>query len=176
MAKAALKTAAAPAKAPESAEPIAKAQKAKKKRRGKLFWIGLVLFSAAASGTSWFLIGEKPAGGGSAPPQAAEKPPTFVNLEMFTVNLQPEVGEQYLQVALTVKTTEDGAAEAIKLHMPEIRNRLLLLLSSKLPSQLQSTQGKVQLAGEILGEVRKPLPEALQQSVAAVYFTSFVIQ
>ncbi|MGE5526886.1 MAG: flagellar basal body-associated FliL family protein, partial [Rhodospirillaceae bacterium] len=103
-------------------------------------------------------------------------PPTFVNLETFTVNLQPEVGEQYLQVALTVKTTDVAAADAMKLHMPDIRNRLLLLLSSKRPSELLNTPGKIQLAAEILGEVRKPVPESLQQHVTAVYFTSFVIQ
>lgn len=174
MAKAALKSAPPPPKEQEAPQPIAKAQKAKRKRRGKLFWIGLVLFSIAASGASWLFLGEKPAA--DTVPPVPDKPPTFVNLETFTVNLQPEAGEQYLQVALTVKTTNDAAAEAMKLHMPDIRNRLLLLLSSKRPSELLNTPGKVQLAAEILGEVRKPVPQPLQQHVAAVYFTSFVIQ
>jgi flagellar FliL protein len=176
MAKAALKSAPPPPKEQEAPQPIAKAQKAKKKSRGKLFWIGLLLFSIAAGGASWLLLGHKPAADAAAPPPKPDKPPTFVNLETFTVNLQPEVGEQYLEVTLTVKTTDDGAAEAMKLHMPEIRNRLLLLLSSKRPSELLNTPGKVQLATEILGEVRMPVPEPLRQSVAAVYFTSFVIQ
>ncbi|MGE5523044.1 MAG: hypothetical protein ACM3SS_04955, partial [Rhodospirillaceae bacterium] len=61
MAKAALKSAPPPPKEQEAPQPIAKAQKAKKKSRGKLFWIGLVLFSIAASGASWLLLGEKPA-------------------------------------------------------------------------------------------------------------------
>jgi flagellar protein FliL len=105
-----------------------------------------------------------------------EKAPTFLNLDAFTVNLQQEIGEQYLQVTLTVKTSDDGASEAMKLHMPEIRNRLLLLLSSKKPSELLTVPGKVQLAEEILREVKQPVPEALRANVLAVYFTSFVIQ
>lgn len=182
MAKAALKPASAapppPKKDQPAAQPIANAQKAKKKGRGKLFWIGLLLFSAAAGGTSWVLVGEKPAEGAPAAEVAPkpERPPSFVNLESFTVNLQPEVGEQYLQVTLAVKTTDGAVTDAMKLHMPEIRNRLLLLLSSKRPSELISVPGKVQLAGEILGEVKKSVPETLQQHVSAVYFTSFVIQ
>jgi flagellar protein FliL len=183
MAKAALKPAPAPAKAPspavkepEGAQPTPKAQKAKKKGRGKLFWIGMVLFAIAAGGTSWVVIGESPTAAPEAAPQKVEKAPTFLNLDAFTVNLQQEIGEQYLQVTLTVKTSDDGASEAMKLHMPEIRNRLLLLLSSKKPSELLTVPGKVQLAEEILREVKQPVPEALRANVLAVYFTSFVIQ
>ena len=183
MAKVALKPAPAPAKASpaavketEGSQPAPKAQKPKKKGRGKLFYIGMVLFSIAAGGTSWVFIGESPTAAPDAPAPKVEKVPTFLNLDAFTVNLQQEIGEQYLQVTLTVKTSDDGATEAMKLHMPEIRNRLLLLLSSKKPSELLTVPGKVQLAEEILHEVRQPVPEPLRQHVLAVYFTSFVIQ
>jgi flagellar FliL protein len=183
MAKAALKPAPAPAKTvspavkdPEGAQPTPKAQKAKKKGRGKLFWIGMLLFAIAAGGTSWVVIGQSSTAAPEAAPQKVEKAPTFLNLDAFTVNLQQEIGEQYLQVTLSVKVSDDGASDAMKLHMPEIRNRLLLLLSSKKPSELLTVPGKVQLAEEILREVKQPVPEALRANVLAVYFTSFVIQ
>lgn len=176
MAKTALKSAPPPPKEPEAQlADAAKPQKAKKKGSGKLLVIGLVLLILIGAAVSWFFTGRE-APGEKAAPAAADKPPTFINLETFTVNLQPEVGDQYLQVTLAVKATDDAVSEQMKLHMPEIRNRLLLLLSSKSPSALLTTEGKVQLAADILGEVKKPLPEALREHVGAVYFTSFVIQ
>lgn len=175
MAKAALRPAVAPVKEAEpAAAPPAKPQKPRKKGRGKLFWIGLLLMSAIGGVGAWVVLDEQPSPEPAA--KKVEKDPIFVNLETFTVNLQPEVGEQYLQVTLAVKASDDAVASAMKTHMPEIRNRLLLLLSSKRPSELLTVQGKTQLAGEILGEVKKPVPESLQDHVQAVYFTSFVIQ
>jgi flagellar FliL protein len=159
-----------PAQAPAKAEA-----KPKKKRRGKLLWLGVLLLGVAAASTVVVMVDdpqEKP----RAEQPKPEKPPAFLNLETFTVNLQQEVGDQYLQVSLTVKATDDAAVDAMKQRMPEIRNHLLLLLSSKRSSELLTVQGKVQLADEILREVKKPIPEPLRPHLAAVYFTSFVIQ
>lgn len=157
----------APAAAPKAAKPV------KKKRRGPLIWALLGVIAIAIGGVTWVTM--EPAS--SAPPAAeVEKPPIFVNLDTFTVNLQPEVGDQYLQVALTVKVKDDATAGAVKEQMPEIRNRLLLLLSSKRATEILTVPGKQQLAAEILGEVKQPLAQPVREQVAAVYFTSFVIQ
>jgi flagellar FliL protein len=183
MAKAALKPAAAPARAApaavtaqEGVQPISNAQRAKKKARGKVFWIGMLLVCITAGATSWVYIGESPSAAPDAATQKQEKAPSFINLDAFIVNLQQEIGDQYLQVTLAVKTTDDRASEAMKLQMPEIRNRVLLLLSSKKPSELLTVPGKLQLGEEILHEVRQPVPQPLREHVLAVYFTSFVIQ
>lgn len=149
----------------------AKPAKPRKKRRG--LWIALVfVLLAGGGGAAWFAMA--PATEASNAP--ATLPPVFVNLDTFTVNLQPENGSQYLQVAMTVKAEGDKAADAMKQQMPDIRNRLLLLLSSKRASDLLTVAGKEKLAGEILNQVRQPLPEADQARIAAVFFTSFVIQ
>ncbi len=181
MAKAAVKPIAPNVKQPQpepAAQAPAKAElKPKKKKRGKLLWIGLLLAGIAGASTLVVMIDdvdEKKTPAAEQP--KPQKPPVFLNLDLFTVNLQQEVGDQYLQVALTVKATDDGAIDALKQQMPEIRNHLLLLLSSKRPSELLTTQGKMQLADEILRDVRKPIPEPLRPHIAAVYFTSFVIQ
>jgi len=89
---------------------------------------------------------------------AATKPAIFVPLEQFTVNLQPEDGPQFLQTAMTLKVVDSAAADAIKTHMPEIRSRILLLLSSKKPSQVSTPEGKHKLADELADEVEAPLP------------------
>ncbi len=104
-------------------------------------------------------------------------PTKFLDLDVFTVNLQPEDGSHYLQVGLTVKTLETKIDEEIKKQMPEIRNRILLLLSSKKPSEISTIIGKQELSADITHEIRESLDSRTsQQEVVDVLFTSFVIQ
>ena len=61
--------------------------------------------------------------------------------------------------------------------MPEVRNRVLLLLSSKAASQITGVDGKKKLASELLAEIKQPSSEdSLGHAVQSVLFTSFVIQ
>ena len=131
------------APAEESAPP--------RKRRGKLLLLllaGLVL--AGGGGGAWFFLLRTPeAGGEQTASKAPPAKPVFVNLEPFTVNLQPESGEQYLQVVATLKVLNDATSETVKTVMPEIRHRLLLLLSSKKASQIASVEGRQRLSEEM---------------------------
>lgn len=175
MAKAALKAAPPPESSRED-DPAAPEAVPKKKGRGRLVLLILLLLAAGGGAGAWFMLEEAAPAAPEPAKKAIEKPAVFVNLDTFTVNLQPETGDQYLQTSLTVKATHEGVPEAMKVHTPEIRNALLLLLSSKLPSQILTVEGKQQLADEILVQVKKPLPETLREHVTAVYYTSFVVQ
>ena len=73
-------------------------------------------------------------------------------MEPFTVNLQREVADQFLQIGITLKILQPELEEKIKKNLPEIRSRLLVLLSSKLPSELTNSNGKKKLAHEIIAE------------------------
>ncbi|GAB4515559.1 MAG: hypothetical protein Tsb0026_21080 [Sulfuricaulis sp.] len=65
----------------------------------------------------------------------------------------------------------------IKLHMPEVSNRILLLLSSKTVSQIFSVESRQKRSNEILALVKQPFTARFpKQSVCSVFFTSFVIQ
>ena len=95
----------------------------------------------------------------------------------YTVNLQPENGEQYLQLAFTLQVSGLEEVEVIKNNMPKVRSRLLLLLSSKKASDINTPEGKQQLSAEIMEQVRAPFEErGAQQDVTEVLFTSFIIQ
>lgn len=109
--------------------------------------------------------------------QTRHASPVFVYLETFTVNLQSEHGDQHLQTNLTLKMEDSSAADLIKLHMPEVRNRILLLLSGKAASQISGIEGKKKLASELLAEIKQsPGENSLGHAVQSVLFTSFVIQ
>jgi flagellar FliL protein len=119
--------------------------------------------------------------------EAKGLPPVFVELDPFTVNLQPETAvDQYLQVKATLRVDEQPAADNLKAYMPEIRHRVLMLLSGKKASELATTEGREQLAevikhaaNAIVGEVprnRKGEPEEPIGPVESVLFTSFIVQ
>lgn len=119
--------------------------------------------------------------------EAKGLPPVFVELDPFTVNLQPETAvDQYLQVKATLRVDEQPAADNLKAYMPEIRHRVLMLLSGKKASELGSAEGREQLAEDIkhavnaiVGEVprnRKGEAEEPIGPVESVLFTSFIVQ
>jgi flagellar FliL protein len=125
------------------------------------------------------MVGSKTAGQHKAEKkEEAEKPPVFTRLEQFTVNLQRSDGEDhYLQVEMDLQVADDKVIENIKLRMPQIRNAMLLLLSSKTADDLAPVEGKQKLAAEIVAQVNKILgAKEPKQGVLGVYFSAFVIQ
>ena len=98
-------------------------------------------------------------------------------METITVNLQPENGDQYLRVAFTLEVDGPEQAELIKTNIAKVRSRVLLLLSGKKASEINTVEGKQQLAGEILAAVKTPFSEhGDEQEVTDVLFTEFIIQ
>lgn len=137
----------------------------------------VLVAGGGGGGAAWFFLHGK---SDSAPhKKAAPKsgPPVFVVVEPFTVNLQPENGEQYLQVAFTLQVNGQEQADAIKENMPKVRSRLLLLLSGKKASEINTVEGKQLLATEIVTQVKEPFEErGAPQDVSEVLFTAFIIQ
>jgi flagellar protein FliL len=141
----------AAAKAPAAAAAVPKKSKL-------ALIIALVVVLLAGAGAGWFFLARE-TGEDEEDTRAASKTQIFVPLDQFTVNLQPEDGQQFLQVAMTLKVVDQPTADAIKAVLPEVRSRVLLLLSSKKPSQIASLEGKAKLADEIIREVEQPLPQ-----------------
>jgi flagellar protein FliL len=180
------------AKTPARQEPDAEVDEAAppaKKKRGLLTILLLaVLLLGGGGGGAWYFLQDHDAEPAPAPKAGAAKaasakpvsakPPVFVALEPFTVNLQHEdASPQYLQVGLAVKVTEPAVADAVKLHMPEIRNRVLLLLSGKKASEISTSDGKKTLSAELAHEIGQPLAGSIPpQGLDSVLFTSFVVQ
>lgn len=153
----------------------------KKKSKKKLIVIlaaAIVLLGGGGGAAAWYFTQQKPdthkkEAVEEAPPAA----PVFLTLETFTVNLNPEAGEQYLQVDITLNTADQAEADLIKLHMPQVRNRVLMLLTSKKASDISTVEGKKALSEEIARQINEPFtPKAKPQKVSGVFFTSFVIQ
>jgi flagellar FliL protein len=165
----------APKAAPAAEGAEAPAPKSKKKL---IIIIAAVALLAGGGGAAWYFLQPKAdAHKKEVKKEEPEKPPVFVTLETFTVNLQPDPDEKFLQVDLTVKVAKPEQEEELKQHMPEIRNRVLMLLSSKKASELTSLEGKNALAKEITDQIKLPFSkEGKPQEIQGVFFTSFVVQ
>lgn len=171
-------------------EEKADAGEATPKKSKKLLIIvvaAVLLLVVAGGGAAFFLM--KKGGDGeddevAAETKKAEKraPPVYIALDTFTVNLVPETGEQYLQVAISLEADDPAMAEQIKIYTPRLRHEIMDILSSKKPSEVATREGKKVLAEEVRRAIngivevpakdKKPAGEA----VRAVLFTTFIIQ
>jgi flagellar FliL protein len=161
---------------PEEAEVEAPKKSSKKKL---IIIISAVLVLLGGSGgAAWYFMHQK------SDPKKEEakheepaKAPVFVTLETFTVNLQPDPDEKFLQLDLSMQVASSEDAEQLKAQMPAVRNRLLMLLTSKTATDISSSEGKKQLSDEIITEVKKPFSAGAKSlGISGVFFTSFVIQ
>lgn len=100
----------------------------------------------------------------------------LVPLTPFIVNLSGDQGQRYLRLAVQVEVREDlaGVAKAaLEKQLPEIRNRLIFLLTSKTFAEIGSTQGKYDLQADITKHINETLDGPF---IRKTYFTEFIIQ
>jgi flagellar FliL protein len=168
------------AKTPTETKPADKSAPAQPApaKRGKLMLVALLVVTllGGGGGGAWWWI-NRDAGTAEAAKPASTKPPVFMNLEPFTVNLAEEDGEHYLQMSVTYHVADEKAVETLKAYLPVIRNRILLLLSSKKPSDLATPAGKAKLVDELATAVRDSIPgSAPDRGIVQAYLGAFVIQ
>ncbi|MDO8933794.1 MAG: flagellar basal body-associated FliL family protein [Rhodocyclaceae bacterium] len=200
-------------KKPEAGE--GEAAPPKKKGKLLLFIIIGVLVVVFGAGAAFFLLKKKNHAAdeeeGDEPTTKSEKakkskndnpeaPPVFVKLEPFTVKLQTEQQEAYLQATPELRVLDAPIGDKVKQYTPEIRHKVLLLMSGKKASDLSTPQGVQRLSNEIRvqinliidgpkakvktkGKAKEEAPAAeptdqaaADDSVQAVLFTSFIIQ
>jgi flagellar FliL protein len=143
----------------KDAQPEAPPQKSVRKK-GLLIGVlvAVVVVLAAGGGGAWFLLHHKSDehAAQAKPKGKPSAPPIFVTLEPFVVNMAGEV-QHFLQLGIDLRVADGSVSDQVKLHMPEIRNGVLLLISSKKVEDLASVEQKNRLRDEIREAVNKPL-------------------
>lgn len=180
------------------------------KKKGKLMLfiiIGAVVFALVAGGAAFMLLKKKPADGedeeegGPKTSKTAKKdkkdkggaptPPAYYKMDKpFTVKLQSETGENYLQVEVQLKLLDMKLVDQIKNFDPEIKHKVTLLLLGQKVADLNTPQGVQKLSNHIretINNIMDP-PDPRKKKglveddaepdapVQAVLFTTFIIQ
>lgn len=101
--------------------------------------------------------------------------PAMYPLEAFIVNIASGNDMRYLKVKVELET--GLTAEAVKKELDpftaQLRDSILVLLTTKTVQDLQDLPGKTRLKEEILANARKVMPMG---KISNVYFTEFVVQ
>ncbi len=158
-----------------------------KKKGGAAKWILLllVLLGLAGGGAfAYFKYIEPMMNGetGRARPAEAKKEKEeepknvvreMVSLPPLVVNLADPLGRRYLKVCIDIEVNTLKGVEKVQAGMAQIKDALLLLLSSKTYADLASIANKLALKTEIVSRMNQVMNDAF---ITQVYFTEFVIQ
>lgn len=103
----------------------------------------------------------------------AATPGVMFDLEPFIVNLadQPEI--RYLKITVKLEVENEAVAAELAARVAQIRDTVLVLLSSKDVNTVRTPQGKFQLRDEITQRANGLLP---RPGIRSAYFTEFVVQ
>ncbi|AXO62286.1 flagellar basal body-associated protein FliL [Pseudomonas sp. phDV1] len=147
-----------------------------------LIVVGLLLAVGLSVGGTWFILSKgdkseeaKPAEAAAAP---VRQPAIYQDLmPAFVVNFNYQNRTRYLQVSMALMSRDAAGMEKLKVHMPVLRNRLVMLLSGQDFAVLQTPLGKEMLLQQALASVQELAQKETGSTVVEqVLFTNFVLQ
>jgi len=94
-------------------------------------------------------------------------------METFVVNLNDPGGKRYLKTNIELEYVSEALGEELARRLPQLRDLILLLLSSKSLDDIQSVDGKIALRRELIQRINQTLTSG---KIRNLYFTQFVIQ
>ena len=165
-------------KKPESAPP-----QPKKINKWVIVFLGLILLIGSGAGAIIFfapgilpdsldfLRVNGPTKGGK---EAAKKVQGHIyNMEPFIANLADQNQPRYLKIRISLESKEVKINEEYEKRLPQLRDSILTILSSKSHKEIFDSEGKKKLREEITSKVNQLLSSF---KVKTVYFTEFMIQ
>lgn len=127
--------------------------------------VGVVFLLAVLGGGAVFFLKKRAAadeGDGSGATEKVEahaepkKPPMYLPLDNMVVNLADPGGERVAQVGVTLEVLDAHSVDSVKAFLPTIRSGILMIISRRTAAELLTSEGKQQLAKDILREATLP--------------------
>ena len=94
-------------------------------------------------------------------------------MEPFIVNLLGREGKRYLKTTIELEVENDDIKTELAQRNPQLRDAILLLLTSKSFEDICRPEGKLRLKNELIARINHSLPDA---GIRTLYFTEFVVQ
>lgn len=164
------------AKSEEVKDPAAKG----KLKLILLIVVGVLLAVGISVGATWFFLHKSQA----KPDEAAQaasttKPPAIFEpmAPAFVVNFNQNGRQRYMQVSITLLGRNQADLDALKVHMPVIRNNLVMLFSGQSFDALNQPLGQDLLRQKAFASVQEVAQKELGKVVIEqLLFTNFVLQ
>ncbi len=106
--------------------------------------------------------------------------PIVVQLDIFTANIQPVEAEKFLQIGLALKfaskDNKGGTPDFVMPYIPDVRNAILMRLSSVTAQDVSTHEGREALREDIRKAVRKSLIPEHRKMLKGILFTTFIMQ
>jgi flagellar FliL protein len=152
----------------------AEEEKAPKKSKLKLIIIAVAVLLIGAGGIYGYSKYDK--GKKDNAEATKEKIMSIVcPLNSFVVNLQDKtgVGKRYLKITMQLEVGKEEDKLLIGNHNAQLRDTILLLLSSQSLKEINTMEGKLDLKQTLLARMNQILGDSV---VRGIYFTEFVVQ
>lgn len=160
------------------------------KRKKWLLWgavgAGIAVLLVAVTAVAFVLFGgestapEEPDGEEQVdePPDPPSDRAVYYQLSpSFVATFNVRGRQRHLQADVALMLRDKATIDEVELHMPVVRNRLVMLFSGQVYEDLQTPEGKELLRQQALTEVRDVMEEETgEPAVEQVLFTGFVMQ
>ncbi|BCA29648.1 flagellar basal body-associated protein FliL [Metapseudomonas otitidis] len=151
-----------------------------------LIVVALLLAIGLSVGATWFFLSkggdkkdedkkEEAAAEHAAP---VKQPAIYEPLApAFVVNFNQNGRQRYMQVSVALMARDKGEMDALKVHMPVLRNKLVMLFSGQNFDNLVTAVGKEMLRQQATATVQElAKQETGKVVIEQVLFTNFVLQ
>lgn len=170
--------------APQDSTTTAEAKPAGKLKLIILIVVALLLAVGLSVGGTWFFLSkgttqDEPAEQAAAESAAPVKQAAIYEelAPAFVVNFTQNGRARYMQVSVALMARDQAALDALKVHMPVLRNRLVMLFSSQDFDSLVTPVGKEMLRQQATASVQElAQKETGKLAVEQVLFTNLVLQ
>lgn len=154
-------------------------KESKRSNKGLLILLTLIALAGAGfGGYSWWTTQQATQTVNEEEKRLNMPQPIFMELEPFTVNLAGIEGpDRVLYIHVTLRLANEKSRKQLHEYLPEVRSRLLLLLSEQKAKNIETHDGKLQLMKEIKQTLTPTLiPGDTDQDISDVLFTTFILR
>ena len=141
----------------------------------------LLLAIGVSVGATWYFMHNaqsKPAAAEAPIAPVGKQPAIFESMApAFVANFNQNGRQRYMQVSITMLGRNQADLDALKVHMPVIRNNLVMLFSGQDFATLASPVGQEMLRQKATASVQEVAQKELGKVVIEqLLFTNFVLQ
>ncbi|HEX8542826.1 MAG TPA: flagellar basal body-associated protein FliL [Pseudomonas sp.] len=141
--------------------------------------VALLLAVGLSVGATWFFMHKAESKPDTAAAETGVKHPAIFEAmtPAFVVNFNSNGRQRYMQVSITMLARNQADLEALKVHMPVIRNNLVMMFAGIPFESLATPIGQEMLRQKATASVQEVAQKELGKTVIEqLLFTNFVLQ